>query len=1111
MALSNSERVGKALNEVRDGLLPYISRELYNKLGSGWQERLDPSANLKDVSILLGLFMEHWGAVFKQLLSQEDRAYVSELKVARNKWAHSEPITSDDADRYLDTAVRLCRSINAVPQAEAIRDLRSELQQQVYTERARNKVRYKTTTENQVKAGLVPWRDVITPHQDVIHGRYQQAEFAADLDQVRQGKGSSEYTDPAEFFRRTYITGGLKDLLRIALLRLNGQPADPVIELQTNFGGGKTHSMLALYHLCSGTPLNLLTGLEEVCAEVGIKSVPKANTAVLVGTAFSAAEPTTKADGTVVNTLWGELAYQLGGPAGYAIVANSDRERISPGARDIAELFRQCAPCLVLIDEWVAYARNLVGKDDLPAGTYDSQVSFAQALTEAAKQVPNALLLISVPQSTNEIGGSNGEKALEGLRNVLQRIATEWRPASPNEGFEIVRRRLFEPIPSDEAGAHRDAVVRSFKEMYSLNKNEFPAETREADYGDKLTASYPIHPELFQRLYDDWSTLPNFQRTRGVLRLLAKTIEELWNGGSKDVMIMPSSMPLDDLEVKNELLRYLPNEWDPIISQDVDGEGSIPVRIDAANSNLGRLSACKRVSRSIYMGTAPGSGAAKPGIGDQRIKLACAMPGEAPAVFGDALRRLSDQARFLNQDGDRYWLDTKPNLNRTADEHKQSYLNDRDTLLVELNQKLDREGKSRGAFAGLHLTPPNSAAVPDEPATRLVVVPSQYPHKKGEDSAALSWAKEVLSARGTSPRQYANTLVFLAADERALEDLADAYASQKAWQRISDNREELDLTLSQVNLAAKRIKDATDAIDVRIPETWCHLLLPHQAQPGNQGPSWDEFRLTGGEPRLADRVSKKCKDEEALYVEIGASRIRRNLDNFLWANRDSVSVQELVDWCRKYLYLPRLSSDDVIFNGLTNAQASLQGESTFYLAEGFDEASGRFIGLKPQGQFQSAATMRMLIVKDEVALAQIEVEQRAKTVDPPAGTGTGGGDGTGPGLGTGFATGTGTSATNTNTAEGTGKPGTGVNPPPPQASPQRTTFTGSLKLEPVRAGLQMGQFLEEVMSHLQTLPGAEVNLSVEVHVKAPNGIDDQTARIVLENAAALKLDNPQVY
>jgi predicted AAA+ superfamily ATPase len=1102
MALSNSERVGKALNEVRDGLLPYLSRELYDKLGPSWQDRLNPGTNLQDVAVLLGLFMDHWSGVFKQVLSQEDRAYVSELKSARNKWAHSEPITSDDTDRYLDTAGRFCRSINAVAQAEAIRDLRAELQQQVFTERARNKVRYKTTTENQVKAGLMPWRDVIVPHPDVVTGRYQQAEFAADLDQVRQGKGSSEYTDPVEFFRRTYITGGLKDLLRIALRRLNGQDADPVIELQTNFGGGKTHSMLALYHLCSGTPLNLLSGLEEVCAEVGIKSVPKANTAVLVGTAFSAAEPTTKTDGTVVNTLWGEMAHQLGGADGYAIVANSDRERVAPGARDIAELFRQCAPCLVLIDEWVAYARNLVGKDDLPAGTYDSQISFAQALTEAAKQVPNALLLISVPQSTNEIGGSNGQLALDGLRNVVNRVAYEWRPASGNEGFEIVRRRLFEPITTDEGGAHRDAVVRSFKEMYSLNKNEFPAETREADYGDKMTASYPIHPELFQRLYDDWSTLPSFQRTRGVLRLLAKAIEELWNGGSKDVMIMPSSMPLDDIEVKNELLRYLPNEWEPIISQDVDGEGSIPVRIDATNSNLGRLSACKRVARSIYMGTAPGSGAAKPGIGDQRIKLACAMPGESPAVFGDALRRLGDQARFLNQDGDRYWLDTKPNLNRTADEHKQSYLNDRASLLVELNQKLDREAKSRGAFAGLHLTPLDSAAVPDDPATRLVVVPSQYAHKKGDSSAALSWVQEVLTTRGSSPRQYANTLVFLAADERALEDLIDAYASQKAWQRIIDNREELDLTLSQQSLAAKRIEDATQAIDVRIPETWCHLLIPHQSQPGNQGASWDEFRLTGGRNRLAERASDKCEQEEALYQALGASRIRRYLDNYLWQNRDSVSVQELVDWCRKYLYLPRVSTDAVILEGLTNAQAALQGDNTFHLAEAFDESSGRFIGLKPQGQFQSAATMRMLIVKDEVAQRQLASEAAAA---PPAAVSTS------IGLDLPAVTTSSSTFSPDNPGSGVG-PGSGIAPPSQPVVPtQRTTFTGSLKLDPVRAGLQMGQFLEEVMSHLQALPGAEVNLSVEVHVKALNGIDDQTARIVLENAAALKLDNPQLY
>ena len=223
-------------------------------------------------------------------------------------------------------------------------------------------------------------------------------------------------------------------------------------------------------------------------------------------------------------------------------------------------------------------------------------------------------------------------------------------------------------------------------------------------------------------------------------------------------------------------------------------------------------------------------------------------------------------------------------------------------------------------------------------------------------------------------------------------------------------------------------------------------------------------------------------------------------------------MQELVAWCRKYLYLPRLSSDDVILNGLTNAQASLQGDSTFYLAEAFDEASGRFIGLKPQGQFQSAATMRMLIVKDEVALAQIEAERgRSPSILPPQARAPAVAPALVLALGLALPPERAQARPTPTPPKALASQGLASIHHPRRPPPQRTTFTGSLKLDPVRAGLQMGQFLEEVMSHLQALPGAEVNLSVEVHVKAPNGIDDQTARIVLENAAALKLDNPQVY
>ena len=1101
MAISNRDRVGRALDQLRDGLLPYISTELYTNVGTNWQDQLPPQAkNLQDVAVLLNLFMDHWQGVFKKKLSQSDRAYVSELKEARNKWAHSEPISSDDADRYLDTAARLCRNIAAPEPAEAIRLLREELQQQVYNDRARNRTRYQASIENQVQAGLVPWRDVITPHPDVITGKYQQAEFAADLDQVRRGIGSKEYTDPSEFYRRTFITSGMRALLRNALERLNGQGGEPVIELQTNFGGGKTHSMLALHHLCSGQSLASLPGLDEVCSEVGISSIPRTSRAVLVGTAFSPSKATTYPDGTVVNTLWGELAYQLGGPQGYALIASSDEQRVAPGAQDLAALFTAHAPCLILVDEWVAYARNLVSNATLPAGTFDSQVSFAQALTEAVKQVPNALLLISVPQSVNEIGGSDGEKAVSALKNVVTRIAYQWRPATGNEGFEIVRRRLFEPITTKEAGAARDAVVRSFTDLYSQNPSEFPAETREAGYRDLLISAYPIHPELFKRLYDDWSTLDRFQRTRGVLRLLALTIEGLWNGNSKDLLIMPSSIPLDDNDVKNELVRFLDNQWEPIISQDVDGPQSTPTRLDTENPNFGRVSACKRVARSLYIGTAPDADALRKGIGDQRVKLACVMPGEPIGVFGDALRRLGDRGRFIQQDGDRYWIDTRPNLNRTAEEHRESYLRQRDELLAELNARLAQEATKRGDFAGLHAAPIEHSAVPDEASTRLVLLAAQHTHRRGvEFSAARQWAAACLQSRGNSPRQFANTLIFLAPDEGSLDNLFHALADRRAWQHIIDNELELNLTVAQKSQAIGKIAEATQAVASRIPETWCHLLIPYQSQPGPGGALWDEKKLTSGKGSLAERASERCVQEDVLFLQLGARRIRDDLNRFLWTDKPHVAVRDLVDWSRKYLYLPRVATDQVILNALVNPQAALTGEATFHLANSVDEGTGRYSGLRPQQDPNTGpASLTSLVVKDEVAAVQIEAdrlaeEERKRKPSKPEVVG-GGGTGTGivkpPIIG----------------------PGPDPTPPSPPPKPSLpTTYTASVKLDSVTAGPQVGKFLVEVMSHLQALPGVEIEMSLEVKVRAPGGIDEATARIVLENSSALKVDKPGLY
>ncbi|MHC5863247.1 ATP-binding protein, partial [Nostoc sp.] len=357
-----------------------------------------------------------------------------------------------------------------------------------------------------------------------------------DLWQVYLDKGSDEYRLPTEFFRRTYLTEGLKQLLSNALLRLSGQSGDPVIELQTNFGGGKTHAMLALYHLFFGVSASELPGLEPVFATAGVSELPEnVKTVVLVGNKISPGQLHQKKDGTVVRTLWGEIAWQLGGKEGYEMVREADETATNPGD-NLKHLFNRYAPCVILIDEWVSYARQLHDGRDLPAGSFDTHFTFAQTISESAKNADRTLLVVSIPASDIEIGGDRGKEALNRLKNAIGRVESPWRPASAEESFEIVRRRLFQPLTDSNLFVARDAVVRAFSEMYRTQSQEFPLECREADYERRLKEAYPIHPELFDRLYSDWSSLDKFQRTRGVLRLMAKVIHFLWEQSDRSLM-----------------------------------------------------------------------------------------------------------------------------------------------------------------------------------------------------------------------------------------------------------------------------------------------------------------------------------------------------------------------------------------------------------------------------------------------------------------------------------------------------------------------------------------------------------------------------------------------
>ncbi len=599
MAITNHERVGKALELLKAGLGPFAEREFAN----AYQTKAQSQAALFlgedrllakkpvtqwDAAALLKLMWDAWNEVFRKTLGQSERTLVSELREQRNKWAHQQTFSSDDAYRVFDSAGRLLAAISA-PQADEIEKMKMELLRLRFDEQVRSEKRKSagTAVESAATGNLKPWREVVTPHKDVASGRYQQAEFAADLWQVYLGEGADEYKNPVEFFRRTYLTESLKRLLIGAVQRLAGQSGDPVVDLQTNFGGGKTHSMLALYHLFSGITLSELMGIDSVMQDAGAKKLPTVKRVVLVGNKISPGNPVTKPDGTVVRTLWGELAWQLGGKKAFKRVQADDEKATSPGDV-LRELFNEYGPCLILIDEWVAYARQLHDQSDLPAGSFETQFTFAQALTEAVKSAKNCLLVISLPASDSqgslhthagdvEVGGQRGREALERLRNVVGRVEAAWRPASAEEGFEIVRRRLFEPLTDPAQFKDRDVVARAFTELYRTQHQEFPPECRNADYEKRMRAAYPIHPEVFDRLYTDWSTLIKFQRTRGVLRLMAAVIHSLWEKGDRNSLIQPVNIPIDDPRVQFELTRYLSDNWVPIIEKDVDGPNSLPL------------------------------------------------------------------------------------------------------------------------------------------------------------------------------------------------------------------------------------------------------------------------------------------------------------------------------------------------------------------------------------------------------------------------------------------------------------------------------------------------------------------------------------------------------
>lgn len=1098
------QRVQGGLYHLRRGLTPFVEARMRGRHGANWlhyaSRAAGGSANAAlDEYGLLKTMIDNWRDVFDDAFGRNDkhrvRNFTSMALEARNATSHlSIPLQDDEALRYLDAIHCLLKAVKApsaeIAEAKALYDAQrrsgfgsTELPPTAVAAPpkappARPILSLGAALPGPVETGhakaLRSWIEVALPHPDVLANRFKEAEFAADLFAVDAGHAGEDYASPENFFRITFLTEGLRRILTTSLQRLSGNGGDPVIGLQTAFGGGKTHTMLAVYHLAKARELSLLEGVGPLAEKAGVTGWAPAKVAVFVGTSKGADTSLILKGGPKVHTLWAYIAWRIAGQAGLDLMMEAEAARTNPGSDLLVELFKLSGPALILLDELVAYARQL--SED----RFEAFLSFIQSLTEAAKMAPGVLIIGSLPESLAEAGGPKGEAALLRLEKVFGRVQSAWLPASGDETYEIIRRRLFQTLDADGERA-RDDTVKAFADLYKNNPAEFPPEAKEARYRDLLRLSYPIHPELFDRLSKDWASLEKFQRTRGVLRFMANVVGTLWQMQVNDPLITPARVPISHERVRASVLYPLDSNFNAVVDKEVDGDSSLPARMEANPSRrISQLRAATRAARAVFICSAPLVGRPNAGLTGPGLRLACAEPGDQLAIFGEALRELTERATYLYEEAGRYWFSTQPTLNRLADDRAKAFPDHEvDDAITKV---LREDGATKAGFHRVYAAPDEPITVEEASALSLVILGPATPHvgKGAAKSSATDIVTDTLMRYRSAQRRFRNTLLFVAADEVLLATASEVMRKALAWQNICDDKRLQDqLTQAQIADTRDKAKTSRDGAAKAVRLAWSHILFPVKAAAA--GVAFD-----------LDHLSIASKDRAAIPVAVyekagprgdGIAKERLGPDALalhlkpLWPEeRPHLSVSEVADWFASYAYLPKLRDRVVLENAIRDAVGKL--DPAFGYADDFDEAAGRYVNLAwaktPPDLFPPTA----VLVRSEIAAAQVSPVPVPSIADAIPGAAA--------------------------TQHGGDQPGRTPDGGLPSSPRRPRRFFGVVELDMVRPVKAFDAVLNAVVMELQRTNGAKVKVTIEIEAEADRGFEDADVGVVRDNARQLK-------
>jgi hypothetical protein len=796
----------------------------------------------------------------------------------------------------------------------------------------------------------------------------------------------------------------------------------------------------------------------------------RSSSASCAAAAAGANQPIAIDGGRTVKSLWGLIAVSLGGWKAYEQIKASDEARTNPGSKALIPILNEAAPCLILLDELVAYARNL---DGIP---YDGFISFFQSLTEAANAVPGVLVVGSLPESGAEVGNQRGREALLALEKVFGRIQSAWTPAQGTETFEIIRRRLFQELDADGVKA-REQAVKAFLSFYRNNSGDFPTEVRDRAYEAQLMAAYPVHPELFRILQTDWGALEKFQKTRGLLKMMAQIVYRLWRDGHAAPMILPGDVPITDDKVRTNVLLPIANGYDAVIAREVAGDLSKPAQIEARSPSVGKNKAVTRAATALFMATSP-HGSTNKGMEIARLRMACAVPGEQPSQFSEAIRRLGENAAYLYSAGENYWFSPIASLNQEAEDRAKAL--SAGEVEAEIVTLIRAEERHRGTgFLRVHGAADDPLGIEDAYEAALVLLPpSAWQRGRDPDTPAMKLAADIVEHKGPGQRRNRNRLAFLAPDQAALEDIQNVVRKKLAWASIvRDARGLLQLPPAQEDDAKKKFADQETAAINAVRRGWKHLLLPQEVHPGSpdaaRGFDLELVTLSNRahdpEP-LAQLAWKKCETDGLIVSRLGV--LDNDLDKVWQITQPHLSVRQLRDWFAQFPYLSKLRDPQVLAKAISEALA--RADAKYAIADRFDDAKGEYVGLQLGRLVDVSLNSDMVLVRREAAIVQL-----AKHAPEPDTSGDG--------------------------SDGPTDTVIVHPPPPPDARRQPRRFYAKVALDPNRPTPQVSNIAQSILSELDRVRGTKITLTLDIDAETAEGFPEDVESVVRDNATSLQI------